>query len=624
MHASILHEVGSVAKSFNTFFRFRAILEKQTITARAMAEGLGRTVLHRHRYARVWGLGNRSSPAIRTPAFISTEDDDEASKAIAAFHCKQSRTIPATISVTTHHHLMPPDFEHPGPNMEASVGHVLPPSLDEANAGETADTGLLLPVSWQRLHHDPTLLDEELFPSIVVLTDAVQLAAQSGKLVKAIQTLKHRFPGALLWTPGLGGPDNVAVLAWFGVDLFDTTRVRLALSTGHLLTSYGPRMPLLEEECTADAGLHHYKQAICSVQSAIETGSLRRLAQQQSLNSPRLVEHMRHFDSLMQSKEDVLRIHPSGVEKIEFMAQESHLDSEVINWVKFMQERYLSPKNLDNTLVLLPCSERKPYRLSKSHRKFINAIGSNGCHEVMVTSPLGLVPRDLEDVWPAGFYDIPVTGDWSEDELTRIKTMVQSLVTRHEYRCIINHSGVPIEVEGYDVIDTRQGESSGSRTALQRLTEAVQHAKEVHELRRRKGEAINMDRFKSISRYLYGHDEWLEGCRIRGKPPRWKIEKDGKQLALWFFDRAGFSFSKEAILPLHEHNILPVVRLKSGIKWKGDLHLGIIDSYSSNIQRGQDLMVLQDGQPIGLARSLAPGWEWLGTPGRLAKMHQKR
>ena len=589
-----------------------------------MAEGLGRTVLHRHRYARIWGLGNRSSPAIRTPAFISTEDDDDACKSIAAFHCKQSRTIPARISVTTHHHLIPPEFNQPGPNMEASVGHVLPPSLDEANAGESADTGLLLPVSWQRLHHDSALLEEDLFPSIVVLVDAVQLAAQSGKLVQAIQTLKHRFPGALLWTPGLGGPDNVAVLSWFGVDLFDTTRVQLALSMGHLLTSYGPRLPLTEEVCTLDTGLHHYNQAILSVQSAIETGTLRRLAQQQSLNSPRLVEHMRHFDGLMRSKTDLLRTHPSGIETIEFMAQESHLDAEVSTWTHFMEERYNSPEGLDNILVLLPCSERKPYRLSKSHRKFINAIGSNACHEVMVTSPLGLVPRDLEDVWPAGFYDIPVTGDWSEDELVRIRTMVESLVERHNYQCVINHSGVPIELEKYVVIDTRQGESSGSRTALERLTQAVQGAKEQHGLRRRKGEQVNMDRFKSISRYLYDCDAWLGGCRIRGKPPRWKIEKDGKQLALWFYDRAGFSFSKEAVLPLHEHNTLPCVHIKSGIKWKGDLHLGIVESYDKNIRRGQDLMVLQDQTPIGLARSLAPGWEWPGTPGRLAKMHQKR
>ena len=589
-----------------------------------MAEGLGRTVLHRFRYARIWGLGDRSSPAIRTPAFISTEDDADDFRRLSAFHCQQTRTIPARITISTHHHLIPPTFEKQGPTMGASIGHVLPPSLDEANAGESADLGVLLPVSWQRLHHDPSLLEDDLHPSIVVLVDAVQLAAQSGKLVKAIQTLKHRFPGALLWTPGLGGPDNVAVLAWFGVDLFDTSRTRFALSSDHLLTSYGPRLPLSGETCNMDVAVHHYQQAIRSVQSAIEHGTLRRLAQQQSLNSPRLVEHMRHFDALNSATDGLLRAHPCGLESIEFMAQESHLDAEVDAWVDFIQNRYIAPESLDNTLVLLPCSERKPYRLSKSHRKFIDAIGTNGCHEVMVTSPLGLVPRDLEDVWPAGFYDIPVTGDWTRDELDRVHSMVESLLARHHYRCVINHSGIELSIDGIEIIDTRQGESSGARNALQRLTDAVDHAKQTHELRRRKGEVVNMDRFRSISRYLYNNDAWLEDCRIRGKPPRWKIEKDGKQIALWFYDRAGFSFSKDAILPLYENNILPIVHLKSEIKWKGDLHLGIIESYDPSVRRGQDVMVVQKGQPVGLARSIAPGWEWAGTPGRLAKMHQKR
>ena len=589
-----------------------------------MADGLGRTVLHRHRYARIWGLGDRSSPAIRTPAFISTEDDGDDFRQLSAFHCQQTRTIPARITISTHHHLIPTTFERQGPTMEASIGHVLPPSLDEANAGESADSGVLLPVSWQRLHHDPSLLESDLNPSIVVLVDAVQLAAQSGKLVKAIQSLKHRFPGALLWTPGLGGPDNVAVLSWFGVDLFDTSRTRFTLSSDHLLTSYGPRLPLSGETCNMDVAIHHYQQAIRSVQSAIEHGTLRRLAQQQSLNSPRLVEHMRHFDALTSATEGVLRAHPCGLEAIEFMAQESHLDAEVDAWVDFIQNRYIAPESLDNTLVLLPCSERKPYRLSKSHRKFIDAISTNGCHEVMVTSPLGLVPRDLEDVWPAGFYDIPVTGDWSRDELNRVHSMVESLLARHQYRCIINHSGIELNIDGIEMIDTRQGESSGARSSLQRLTDAVDHAKQTRELRRRKGEVVNMDRFRSISRYLYNNDAWLKDCRIRGKPPRWKIEKDGKQIALWFYDRAGFSFSKDAILPLYENKILPIVHLKSEIKWKGDLHLGIIESYDHSIRRGQDVMVVQNGQPVGLARSIAPGWEWAGTPGRLAKMHQKR
>ena len=121
-------------------------------------------------------------------------DDGDDFRQLSAFHCQQTRTIPTRITISTHHHLIPPTFERQGPTMEASIGHVLPPSLDEANAGESADSGVLLPVSWQRLHHDPSLLESDFNPSIVVLVDAVQLAAQSGKLVKAIQTLKHRFP----------------------------------------------------------------------------------------------------------------------------------------------------------------------------------------------------------------------------------------------------------------------------------------------------------------------------------------------------------------------------------------------------------------------------------------------
>ena len=69
-------------------------------------------------------------------------------------------------------------------------------------------------------------------------------------------------------------------------------------------------------------------------------------------------------------------------------------------------------------------------------------MNHNSTHEVMVTSPLGLVPRDLEQTWPAGYYDIPVTGDWTQDEIIRVTQMLDSLVERNKYRLIINHSGM--------------------------------------------------------------------------------------------------------------------------------------------------------------------------------------
>ena len=48
----------------------------------------------------------------------------------------------------------------------------------------------------------------------------------------------------------------------------------------------------------------------------------------------------------------------------------------------------------------------------------------------MVTAPLGLVPRELEDFWPAAHYDIPVTGDWDVDELLVIWEMVSEYARR--------------------------------------------------------------------------------------------------------------------------------------------------------------------------------------------------
>jgi archaeosine-15-forming tRNA-guanine transglycosylase len=49
-----------------------------------------------------------------------------------------------------------------------------------------------------------------------------------------------------------------------------------------------------------------------------------------------------------------------------------------------------------------------------------------------------------------------------------------------------------------------------------------------------------------------------------------------------------------------------------------------VTSFDAEIRAGDDLRVLQNGACIGLARAVAPGWEWGGTPGMLAKAHQRK
>ena len=606
-------------------FESLQMLQEALPSAHGMAEGLGRVVLTRDRFARSWGLGDRKTPTAHTPALVLLDGDIDVDANIAPFKSSRSGDIPAILTLQSRLPFSPPDFTEISPSYEVSIGNVLPPSLDEADAGEMAGTSNLLPVSWQRLNHDESLLNPELLPDIVVLVDALQLTSQPGKLVEAISVLKRRFPGSLLWTPGIGGPDNLAVLTWFGVDLFDMARSRQASTAGVLLSIGGPRhiVDSMNESSDMKSQLTQWTQAIAETRSALQQGTLRALADKQSLNSPKLVEHLRRHDSLVAEMKGILASHVNRNRVFNCFSHSTQSDPLITEWENYICNDYRSPKDLDEVLILLPCSAKKPYRLSKSHGRFIRAIGTSACHEVIVTSPLGLVPRDLEEVWPAAHYDVPVTGDWSRDEILRIEKMITALLANHSYKRIINHSGMDLSFVEIEVIDTRQGQSAGAYEVLQRLGEAVKSAVSDFSLARRRGEQINIDNFSSVARKHMNNDHWLEGVKVRGKPPRWKIEDKGTQLAQWSIDRGGFALSKPVVKRLAKHKSLPEVHIKSDISWKGDIFHQIVESFDSSIKAGQDLLVMQNGEVIGLARAFAPAWEWSGTPGRLAKSHQR-
>lgn len=601
------------------------MLEEATAFGLFMEAGLGRTVTARYRFARQWALGDRKNPVASTPALVLLDGDDDIDAHLAPFRSTTNDKIPATLTFESRLPLSPPDFLKPSPKWSVSIGHVLPPSLDEADAGEPAGTAQVLPVSWQRLNHDASLTDSALKPDVVVLVDAVQLASQPGKLVEAITTLKRRFPGALLWTPGLGGPDNLAVLTWFGVDLFDLARSRQAAVAGVLLTEQGPRhiVDSMNESADMESQLSHWKYAIASVRGAMASDQMRSLADRQSLTSPRLVEHLRRHDMFCRDIPGLLSSHVDASFTFPCHSVSVQSDPLIADWESYITTEYRAPEGLDSILILLPCSARKPYRLSKSHGRFIRAIGTSACHEVMVTSPLGLVPRDLEEVWPAGHYDVPVTGDWTGDELSRIRRMFQTLVERHNYQRIINHSGIDFSHDSIEITDTRKSDSAGSHEALERLTEAVKEAVDQLSARGRKTEKILLDNFSSIARKQMNSDEWVKGLKVRGKPPRYRLERENTQMALWSIDRSGFSLPKAVIPALAELKALPEVHLQTGIVWRGDIFGQIVESFDSTIRAGSDVMVLQDGKVIGLARAHAPAWEWPSTPGRLAKSHQR-
>ena len=135
--------------------------------------------------------------------------------------------------------------------------------------------------------------------------------------------------------------------------------------------------------------------------------------------------------------------------------------------------------------------------------------------------------------------------------------MLTSLVERFGYKRIVNHTNMNLDFLSIDVIDTRQGQGATHFGALQRLGAAVKAAVADFGLRNQKNNLRLKEHFMSIARKTTGTDAWLERLSVRGKLPRWRLEHNGTQLAVWSIDRNGFSFSRAAIDWLHEHNALP-------------------------------------------------------------------
>jgi len=123
-------------------------------------------------------------------------------------------------------------------------------------------------------------------------------------------------------------------------------------------------------------------------------------------------------------------------------------------WAKRIATEYM-PHPARRTLLLLPCSARKPYSRSRTHQRIKAALSSikgwrNVCQQVVVTSPLGAVPMELDMLYPPAYYDIPVTGEWYPEEVSLMRGQIASICSRASFSDIVCHhleGGVIFEEE---------------------------------------------------------------------------------------------------------------------------------------------------------------------------------
>ncbi|MHA1682082.1 MAG: DUF5591 domain-containing protein [Promethearchaeota archaeon] len=182
---------------------------------------------------------------------------------------------------------------------------------------------------------------------------------------------------------------------------------------------------------------HNVTQAIHAATFArdlIRNDTFRSFVENNSRVSPSRVVYLKKLDgetSLLSSVVDRLDLRC----KIPLVGSESYYRPDILRFRTKVKEIFNLPRRT-KYLILLPCSAGKPYRFSRSHKKF-NASMKRGwkgwekfCSELIITSPLGLVPRQLDECYPAAHYDVPVTGYWDEQELEFSRDMLVTLVNR--------------------------------------------------------------------------------------------------------------------------------------------------------------------------------------------------
>jgi len=95
-----------------------------------------------------------------------------------------------------------------------------------------------------------------------------------------------------------------------------------------------------------------------------------------------------------------------------------------------------TPESWTKLIIILPCSAKKPYSESRSHKKFHEVIRKYrdfpDFQEIILTSPLGAIPRQLEDIYPVNSYDISVTGEWDSEEIAIASNMLISLLEKFD------------------------------------------------------------------------------------------------------------------------------------------------------------------------------------------------
>ncbi len=263
--------------------------------------------------------------------------------------------------------------------------------------------------------------------------------------------------------------------------------------------------------------------------------------------------------------------------------------------------KHLEPQG--EAVVVLPCSMRKPYSQSKSHMAFMRA--TKGFQEVILTSPFGICPREMEKTYPIQSYDVSTTGDWSQEEIDITGECLQEYV--RDRQVIAHVSGGYREVcEKYleNPLYTCKNGKTTSPESIRNLRLTLKNYSKI------KDKNKNLKKLRSIARYQFNGkdaDSLIpNGSRIAGRFNR-RIIHENKQIATLLYETGLYSLNLEGgqILKNMDKNW---VEIDFDLKTSTLFAPGVADAQQDIIPR-DEVIVLRDGEVVGVGKAVLSGQE---------------
>jgi archaeosine synthase len=468
--------------------------------------------------------------------------------------------------------------------------------------------------------------------SILIINNSYQLFNKQKEFVDYIIKLREKIGyEKIIYLPTIGNPTNYALFSLLGIDFFDSTHAIISARNKELLFPTGKynidniieipcSCPICKKindepsEMNFEQILNHNYYSMYNeiklVRNSIAIGNIRELVESRVRSNPHLTAILKYFDlnhfEYIENRTPVIKKN-----KLLATTSDSLNRVEITRFKKRLIHRYYKPKN-SKILLLLPCSSKKPYSFSKSHKKFLDVLSSiknrNIIHEVIITSPMGIVPRELELIYPASTYDIPVIGNWEENEKIMIKNLFIEYLKNNKYEKIIVHLQNNIIEIIKDIIKepimTVIDNNPYSKESLKKLTLTLN--KETKKFNLIKKSVRIKENIESIASYQFGKKiakKLIKDCEIKGKYPYQRILYEKAQLGMLTKDRGYISLTlngAEKILSLKEYQ----VEIYNDFKLKGSVFAPGIKNADKKIRIGDEVIIIQNNKinSVGVAQ----------------------